>query len=157
MNWWISRSCPSLLQRNNRLHLMNLPSSSTVSKYTTEVLIDCKDHRTTSEKSIGKSTDYHLNLALKSCIESSDYQSGIAIHKKLSEKSLQNSLIQYSLIEFYSKYTNDHFELANSGSNEFEKFFSEMQRHNECYACFLISWEENEYYLRSNVQRYIGS
>jgi hypothetical protein len=83
-------------------------SSSTFSKSTMKKLIDAKEYRKALdllEKEGEKSSDIHINLALKACTRLHDYQYGKKIHKELSPSSLNNLFIQTSLIHFYSKWT----------------------------------------------------
>ncbi|CAF0973398.1 unnamed protein product [Rotaria sordida] len=48
-------------------------------------------------------TDITINMAIKACAISKDYTRGINIHRKLSSHSINNSYIQASLIQLYSK------------------------------------------------------
>lgn len=70
-------------------------------------LIDSQKYQNALElfhRQFQNSTDPTVTLALKASSILRDYQSGIRIHRQLSERSTKNPWIQSSLIHFYSKY-----------------------------------------------------
>ena len=71
-----------------------------------KALIDSKQYRkalTLFDQQSQTFTDLEINMALKACTSLNEYQRGVKIHQQLSSQSLNNPLIQSSLIRFYSK------------------------------------------------------
>ncbi|CAF3997182.1 unnamed protein product [Rotaria magnacalcarata] len=53
------------------------------------------------DQNFGISTDSTIDMAIKACTMSKDYQRGTRIQQRLSSKSLNNSYIQAALLRFY--------------------------------------------------------
>ncbi len=100
--------CSRLLypyHRINKISSILLSSSLIKLDLTMKELINLKQYQKALDlfEQLKSSTDVTINLALKACTKSNNYEYGLKIREQLSPKSLNNPFIQTSLIHFYSK------------------------------------------------------